>query len=364
MLGRTRLASGLLIAVAACLFTPPAFAQSGPQVTITLRNYGGAPRGGGTAATPQPFVVGQPFTTFKFAGDLVRGDQSICTIGLDNTHTLDELLARRAHVWKITVTPLGYEDGRATMRLEWARYKAGGSQQPVASASLQLTLDEGERRPLDMLHADAGSQCPGNSAVLDVTADMVEDPASADELLRYDLWLVHKDAQGRESRRQYTATVRHGGLVDYAFAPLRFQVPDQPGSTRRFDVLLTLKGSVRGRLEADGKIRLLLESLAARHLGVRGAAPAARGSGGQGRKSLEVTPGEAVEIKIPTPNGWAAMGLNEGDKISGRIGFAQGGPKTAPAQAVSVEDGAVRVSYEKFFEGHETSLILKVTRVQ
>jgi hypothetical protein len=141
-------------------------------------------------------------------------------------------------------------------------------------------------------------------------------------------------------------------------------VPDQPGSERRFDVLMTVKGSIRGRLEPDGKVRVQLESLAARHLGVRGAPPAARGPGGQGRKSLEVTPGEAIEIKIPAPNGWAAMATTEGGKLSGRIGIAQGGPKTAPPNAVSVQDGALRVSYEKFFEGHDTALILKVTRVQ
>jgi hypothetical protein len=266
-------------------------------------------------------------------------------------------------VWKVTVTPLAYEDGQAKMQVEWTRYKSG-TQQPVLSQTLQLQLREGERRPLDMLHADASSRCPGQSVVLDVSADVVEDPAVADEVLRYDVWLVHKDAQGRETRRQYTATVRHGGLAEYAFPPVRFQVPDQPGSERRFDVLMIVKGTIRGRLERDGKVRVQLESLAARHLGVRGQAPAVEGAAGRGRKSVEVTPGEAIEIKIPAPNGWAAMAATEGGKLNGSFGIAQGGPKTAPPSAVTVENGAVRVSYEKFFEGHDTALILKVTRVQ
>jgi hypothetical protein len=364
MMRRSRLISGLLIAVMALLSGPAASAQSGPQVTVTLRSYGEGTKGGGRAESPESFIVGQPFTVTKFAGDLSRGDHSVCTIGLINNHTVEDLLNRRPHVWTVTVTPLAYEDGRAKMRLEWSRYKSGSGQKPVASQTLELQLGEGERRPLDMLHADGASQCPGESVVLDVSADVVEDPAVADELLRYDLWLVHKDAQGREIRRQYTATVRHGGLAEYAFAPVRFQVPEQPGSERRFDVLMTLKGSIRGRLEPGGKVRVQLESLAARHLGVRGKAPAVRGPAGRGRKGLEVTPGEAIEIKIPAPNGWTAMATAEGGKLSGRIGVAQGGPNTAPPNAVSVADGAIRVSYEKFFEGHETSLILKVTRVQ
>ncbi len=127
---------------------------------------------------------------------------------------------------------------------------------------------------------------------------------------------------------------------------------------------MTVKGSIRGRLEADGKVRVQLESRAARDLGVRGQPAAVPGAAGRGRKSVEVTPGEAIEIKIPAPSGWAAMATAEGGTLNGRLGIAQGGPKTAPPNAVSVENGALRVSYEKFFEGHETSLILKVTRVQ
>jgi hypothetical protein len=364
MLRQSRLASGLLFAALAGVPASDAFAQTGPQVTITLRSYGEGTRGGGTAQSPEPFVVGQSVIVTKFAGDLNRGDYSVCTIGLDNTHTVEDLLSRRPHVWKVTVTPLAYEDGRAKMRIEWARYKSGGGQKPVAFQSMELQLAEGEHRPLDMLHGDAASQCPGQSVVLDVSANVVDDPAVADELLRYELWLVHKDAQGREIRRQYTATVRHGQLTEYSFVPIKFEVPDQPGSERRFDVSLTMRGSMRGRIEPNGRVRLLIESFAARQLGVRGTAPAVRGPAGAGRKNFEVTPGEAIEIKIPAPNGWAAMATTEGGKLSGRLGIAQGGPKTAPANAVSVEDGALRVSYEKFFEGHDTALILKVTRVQ
>ena len=117
MLRRTRLISGLLFA-AMCLFGSAAFAQSGPQATVTLRSYGDGGRGGGSAASPEPFVVGQTFTAMKFAGDLNRGDYSICTTGLDNTRTVEDLLTRRPHVWKVMVTPLAYEDGRARMRVE------------------------------------------------------------------------------------------------------------------------------------------------------------------------------------------------------------------------------------------------------
>ena len=361
---RPSIATGLLIAAAVGLHPRTAVAQAMPQVTVALNIYGGAARGGGGARDPQPFIVGQPYTTYKFAGDLNRNDHSICTVGGAQSLTLDDLLSRYAHVWKVSITPLSYEGGRERMRLEWVRYKSGSGQQPVASAKLELQLDEGETRPLDMLHADAGSQCSGKSVVLDVSASIQEDQALADEVLQYELWLVHKDAQGRETRRQMSATMRQGQEYGYLFAPIRFQVTDQPGTDRRFTVAITMKGSIRGRLQPDGRIAVQLDSAARRALVVRGEPMTTGGGGGEGRKAFTVAPGEVVEIKIPAPSGWSALPAKEGGRLSGTVGIAPAGSGTAPTEAVSVADGAVRVSHAKFFEGHETSLILKVTRVQ
>ena len=363
MLRKLSFAIGLLSTIVVWLQAAAALAQATPQITVALNSYGETARSTSGARDSQPFVVGHPLTTYRYAGDLNRNDQSICTVGGGQSRTLEDLLSRYAHVWKITVTPLSFEDGREKMRLEWTRYRSGAAQ-PVASAKLQLQLDEGDTRPIDMLHADPASECAARSAVLEISAGVVEDARFINEVLRYELWLVHKDAQGRETRRQMIADARQGQEFTYAFAPIRFEVADQPGTDRRFTVTLTLNGSIRGRLQPDGRIAVLLDSAAGRDLVVRGETSPSRGGVGEGRKAFTAASGEAVEIKIPKPSGTSARAANEGGTLSGAVGIVPRGSTPPPADAVSIAGGAVRVSHEKFFEGHETSLILKVTRVR
>jgi hypothetical protein len=337
-----------------------------PEVRVQLSTISATGGMVGWTGGTDRFVIGEAFTTHLASGDLSTGNPSICTAAAYSNKTVDDLLTEYAHVWQVRITPLDYSAGRETMRVEWARFEKGIAIRPAFGGRLELTLDEGERHVLDLLHGDpATNGCNASAALLELGAAFKEDPAYADVMLKYELWLVHTTSTGATVTRQFMTMAQQGSTSRYGFTPVRFELPALAGSDRAFDVSMSVRGTLTGRLRADGRVTLELDTARSDGLGARGAAPSARGGRGEGQKTIDVGLGETIEIRIPPGSGWAGAAARRGQGLSGG-GRASRPPSRdeRPTQPVTVVNGSVRVNYPLFFKGHSTSLILKVTRVE
>jgi hypothetical protein len=100
----------------------------------------------------------------------------------------------------------------------------------------------------------------------------------------------------------------------------------------------------------------------------RGVAAAARaGVGGEGRKLIDVAPGEAVEIQLPARNGTSSTLATPAavEAAKGEMSGVRGpGSQPGPSEPLSIVDGRLVVKYAPFFDGQPVSLIVHVKRVE
>lgn len=219
--------------------------------------------------------------------------------------TLDTLLARAAYVWRVTLTGVSYEAGRQTFDLDWARYAAASGTVPVASGKQRLTLDQDQTYPIDLLH-NTSTDCRTASVVVQVTASVREDAARSDAVLHYDLWLVRHDASGRKQTQHFVMTGRQGAAVPFAFAALRADIPRVQSDQYDFELVTSVAGQLRGRVQPDGQVSVELTTSRQDRLQRRGAEDPSPSGFGAGRKILDVKAGEAVEIELPSRSGYSS----------------------------------------------------------
>lgn len=278
---------------------------------------------------------------------------------------LDDLLKTAAHVWKVTTTGVKYAAGRQTFDLEWARYAAATGPVPVASRTQRLTLSQGQTHTVDLLH-NSSSDCPTASIVAEIEAGAREDPARADTVLHYDVWLVRRDASGKKETRQFVLTGKQGAAVPFAFAPLVGEVPRLQANQYDFSVQTNISGELRGRAGADGRLSIELTTSRQDRLYHEGQDPSSNPGLGAGRKVLDVAEGEAVEIELPARSGHMASYASAADAARakgtlGRVSAGQGGTASA-LPALSLHNGRVVVNFGPYFASERVSLILRVKR--
>ena len=351
----TRVTLALLFVTA--ISPSPVSAQTDNEAYPTIEVHGRTiKRDGGistTAMGDSRLVPGSPVTWFVTAGSSNPSAMTVCGGGVSETRSLEELLARNSFVWQMKIVPTKYEKGAGTFDLEWARYQADGAGRPSASGKATLTLREGERQPVDFVHGLPAS-CQAEAAMVEVAIGMRENRRFAQAILQYDMWLTHRPASGEPLVRRFVAMGSHGTDVAFTFVPLRFLVPQLAPDQPQYDVIVSVLGTIKGRLQTDGRIALTLDTTRRDGLGPRGDAPLANGGNG-GRKFLEVAPGEAVEIELPAGSG--RMGLPAKVGVTPPPRLRQQGPL---AEAISITNGRVMVENGLFFQGQRTSLIVKV----
>jgi hypothetical protein len=312
-----------------------------------------------TASGDSVFVPGQPATWYVVAGSSHPDDMTVCGGGVSEVGTLEAKLAGHSFVWKLTVLPAKYENGRQTFDLEWARYRRDGGGRPSAQGKATVTLAEGQRQVVDLVHgASSSGNCRAGSTLIELGASVREDPKLAQAILQYDMWLTHRSGRGPDQVRHFVGMGRQGAQVEFAFVPLRFPVPQLVPNQLSYDVITTVLGTLRGRLQADGRIVLSVDTTRRDGLGPRGEGPVA-GGGSSGVKRLEVAPAEAVEIELPIARGRSSM-----PAVAGIAPSPRRGPAPRPTQPVTVADGRVTVEDALFFEGQRTSLVLQVRQVR
>jgi hypothetical protein len=195
-----------------------------------------------------------------------------------------------------------------------------------------ITLAEGE--PHVIAYVDGGPEsagCHAANAIFQITASIKSDD-EARQLLVFDVWLVHDDGQGTRSSEHshVTAVGPTAGRVN--FPPLTWPLPNT-ACTVQVEVVAEL----RGRSRSDGLIDVSVEPQRSIRL-MFSSQPGSNAFGrppGSGRKTLTLKPNEAVELVLPP-------------ELAGRLTDARcGGAKSG-------------LDVGTFFQGHKTSVILKV----
>jgi hypothetical protein len=368
---RTHIQSVFLMAVLAGGFAAPLSAQDAgvqPMLGVTLRSFHADGGSGWGAGGSDPFVVGTSSTHYVHAGR--SGQDGVCHGGSADgsvTSRLEDLLKTAAHVWKVTTTGVKYEGGQQTFDLEWARYASTSGAVPVASRTQRLTLAQGQTYTVDLLH-NTSADCRVASVVLELEAGAREDPALANTVLHYDVWLVRRDASGKKETHQFVLTGTQGTAVPFAFAPLAGDVPKLQANQYDFSVTTSVSGELRGRLRADGRLSIELTTSRRDRLHREGEDPSASTGLGGGRKVLDAAPGEAVEIELPARSGYMAHYASAADAAQGkgslsRVGAGQGGTAAA-LPAVSLQNGRLVVNFGPYFANERVSLIVQVKRAE
>jgi hypothetical protein len=213
--------------------------------------------------------------------------------------------------WAIDVTPIRVVDDAVTFRLRWKRVAAikqqleqlsldGSKASGVPGDDLELTLRPGESWPVDSVRMPSGAKnldgrvCRGNSASIHVAVDAYPSAEWEGRVVVADLWLVERLASGGEAQRSQPLSVR--GLPNRAM-PFYFD------SITDANLSLDIYGSLNLR-PGRGTTRVALETLC--HWGEPADLRNFRGPQRSVPSTVDVTPGEIVEIRLPQLGGRAA----------------------------------------------------------
>jgi len=181
---------------------------------------------------------------------------------------------------------------------EWKRQaEPGPGSAPATEGQGEVTLAEGGHVLLDYVPVEEASSGCYRNVGLELSASIPEDPAFRDRRIGYDLWLVSEQGEKRVTRRlQLIGKQGENVAFDYGmFATPLDKAPGRQGRPSGVDVIeMQVQGGVRGRLQADGSIELLLS-----------ANRMARPSDGHwataahGEKRVRATPGETLRLELP-----------------------------------------------------------------
>ena len=177
----------------------------------------------------------------------------------------------------------------------WVRWRRQVLDHSVVDAAdfereYEVRLSEGARQVIDLVRPGAGADPRCDGALVQMWLELWDSPDLAGSILDYEVWLVHRNADGREVVDRSEGRGVQGKDVEYRFKHLRYTqagVPDDRG-----EVELQVNGSVKGRVRSDGRIDLSVD--AGRLVWFQGV-----GSGESGSKQATVSDGETLEFELP-----------------------------------------------------------------
>lgn len=195
--------------------------------------------------------------------------------------------------WSLEGKLISADVDSARVALKWSRHVLDPSVTDATDfvREFEARLQEGTRSTIDLLRPRAMTgNCDG--VVVTMWLEFQDPPELARAVLDYDVWLVHRDATGREVLERSRGRTLHGESLDYLFPRLRYTADGilSPDGA----VTADYSGSVRGRLRPDGRIDLALYAhrmLVERSLG--------QGDGGNTRATM--SNGETLEFQMPSP---------------------------------------------------------------
>ncbi len=256
------------------------------------------------------------------------------------------------YTWTAQVRLVAIAVDTVTVETNWSRSQlVNGNTQRVAGDVRTIKLKAGEHHVLDFVNQPDN---PVANLVLDVEGARVEDPANANVVLAYDVWLVHETAAGQKLTRHAQLDAQNAQAARFLFDPFAFPLgANEPIDGTTGPLNLIVGGSIQGRVRSDGGIDVVLHSSLLMGSGVftKGTTIFADrleyAPSGSGDKTFAVKPGETIAIEYPNPSGtvyWGAM------------------PVTAPRPGVSVQGAGAAVDDVKYLAGSKTTLLLTVRR--
>lgn len=208
----------------------------------------------------------------------------------------DKQEASAHYVWRFDVRMLEVGTDRIKFDITWERASRVMPGE-LLRRTQQLTLREGESRPIDLLHGRPGSDCI--NVVLEVTAGVVEDPVRQDKTLEWDLWLSG-GAQTEPVHRALSSP--QGESAAFQFDPVTATSVSLSGEAQTVSV--EVYGQLRGRVRPDGSIDVAFNTNRSVRFDL-GSQPTATTpkplsrAGGSGQKNFTLKAGEAVRIVLP-----------------------------------------------------------------
>ena len=193
-------------------------------------------------------------------------------------------------LWMVEGTARRVEMDRIVVAYSWKRLSTRGG----AEGKGEATLTEDGRALLDYVPtAETSSGCWQNVA-LELAASIPEEEGYKERRIGYDLWLVREE-DGRRQTRRLQLIGKQGEKVTFDHGLLRSPAAGATGET---DIEMNVSGSVRGRVQPDGTIELLLQAkrTAHAHAAERGWVTAAHGE-----KRVRAGNGETLRLELPPP---------------------------------------------------------------
>lgn len=154
----------------------------------------------------------------------------------------------------------------------------------------EARLTAGASFVLDLVRPPAGTNSECDGVVVQMGLGFSEAPNLANAVLDYDVWLVHREANGLEVLDRMSGRGLQGHSVDYLFKRLRYDEGGYPHDAGPVDV--ELRGWVMGRVRPDGQIDLAIGA-------GRTVLKSRIGNSRGGNKQATVADGETIELEMP-----------------------------------------------------------------
>lgn len=341
---------------------PPPATLAGEKVRVTLRTFDTAAAAGTKDAGSVGMVAapGESLALAVGAGNFDRNGRAepgFCDGFAMGALGTDAVVRLAPHVWVANVVVRDVRMDGIDLAIRWEHYDSFERGHPVRvrNDSTVVTLEEGDRRLIDFKDVgDSALDCP-RSVLVQLEAEVVENPSLADQRIGLDAWLLDDSDDGSQQVRRLPLKVRQGGLVEFRFPALTW-----PVNEFRFDdgtaaeVWAGISGSARARARPDGTFEIALE--ADRRLGVRPSGahgPASLVDGG--KKVFRVVAGETVRLVLPSPSGSGTIGR---DGQSGSVAQSVPASTRPSARGVTVAADELDIRFGSFLASHRMSLLL------
>jgi hypothetical protein len=191
--------------------------------------------------------------------------------------------------WRIEATPITLAGDHAVVRLRWIREVVNGKPSGLPAVETVVMLRPGDDVPLDsaVLANFPIENCRGNLATL-VVALKEKEPYRA-RVVSTDLWLVHRDGEGREQ-------TEHVMVRGEFHAPMPFFFADR----RLGRDVLDVHGELLPRPGPNGRIKLEFDAVRRTSAG-----PDVQDGVvlGFGRTALTLAPDDVTEVVLPLAPG-------------------------------------------------------------
>jgi len=307
---RTRLALALFVAWTASARSQQSsgVAQT-PTVEVTLAAVAtpiNGPARQVTSADANLSVGGSATMAFAALG-------SLCGRATGGRAIVD---ATAQHAWIVTATLISAQIDKVAVDVDVER-QDGQPPRVTPRATRHLVLSEGAPHVLDFVEADDEDlrSCATQNIVLQISAAIVERDALAREVLDYDLWFTHTDANGRTVTRHASVTGFQGQAIPFTFRPVRWPVQMlAPSAAADLSIEEDVSGTIRGRVRPDGTIDAAFT--AKRSLGHTYPGGSMGSVGNEsGRKSFSAHNREVVKLEMPALSGGAILKSRDGSTM-------------------------------------------------